>query len=82
MATTSEQDPVLVTGGSGYLAGTIIAQLLAAGRQVRTTIRDLARADEVRATLQRHASTQGLSFHAATCWPTRAGTERSRASGK
>ena len=65
MATTSEQDPVLVTGGSGYLAGTIIAQLLAAGRQVRTTIRDLARADEVRATLQRHASTQGLSFHAA-----------------
>ena len=60
-----EQDEVLVTGGSGYLAGSIITQLLAAGRPVRTTIRDLARADEVRATLQRHAPTERLSFHAA-----------------
>lgn len=60
-----EQAPALVTGGSGYLAGFVIIQLLAAGRSVRTTIRDLTRADEVRATLQRHAPTERLSFHAA-----------------
>ena len=65
MDTSSDQVPVLVTGGSGYLAGSVILQLLAAGRSVRTTIRDLVRADEVRATLQRHAPTQRLSFHAA-----------------
>lgn len=57
--------PVLVTGGSGYLAGSIIVQLLAAGRAVRTTIRNLARANEVRTTLERHAPTRGLTFHAA-----------------
>ncbi|WP_375380126.1 NAD-dependent epimerase/dehydratase family protein [uncultured Sphingomonas sp.] len=65
MDKSSEQDEVLVTGGSGYLAGSIIIHLLVAGRPVRTTIRDLARADEVRATLQRHAPTDRLRFHAA-----------------
>ncbi len=65
MNTSVEQAPVLVTGGSGYLAGFIILQLLEAGRPVRTTIRDLARADDVRATLERHVPTQRLSFHAA-----------------
>ena len=60
-----EEGPVLVTGGSGYLAGFTIVQLLSAGRTVRTTIRDLARADEVRTTLGRHAPTGRLSFHAA-----------------
>ena len=59
------QDPVLVTGGSGYLAGFVVIQLLEAGRAVRTTIRNLSRADEVRATLERHVPTQRLSFHAA-----------------
>jgi dihydroflavonol-4-reductase len=34
---------VLVTGGSGYIAGFLIRQLLAAGWQVNTTVRDLAR---------------------------------------
>ena len=33
--------PVLVTGGSGFIAGHCILQLLAAGRTVRTTIRSL-----------------------------------------
>jgi dihydroflavonol-4-reductase len=42
----------VVTGSSGYLAGFFMIQLLAAGRTVRTTIRDLARADEVRAALR------------------------------
>ena len=57
--------PVLVTGGSGYLAGFVILQLLEAGRTVRTTIRDLARADALRATLDPHVSTARLTFHAA-----------------
>jgi dihydroflavonol-4-reductase len=39
---------VLVTGASGYIAGFAIRQLLGEGWQVRGTIRNLARADEVR----------------------------------
>lgn len=42
---------VLVTGASGYIAGFIINALVADGWQVRGTIRNLARAGEVRATL-------------------------------
>lgn len=43
--------PVLVTGGSGYIAGYVIRQLVAAGWQVHTTVRSLAREDAVRALL-------------------------------
>ncbi|MEO7016898.1 MAG: NAD-dependent epimerase/dehydratase family protein [Leifsonia sp.] len=43
--------PVLVTGGSGFIAGHCIVQLLAQGRRVRTTIRSLAREGETRAVL-------------------------------
>ncbi|HEX4068407.1 MAG TPA: aldehyde reductase [Acidobacteriaceae bacterium] len=43
---------VLVTGGSGFIAGHTILQLLAAGHTVRTTVRNLAREPEVRATLE------------------------------
>src|SRR5512146_1264643 len=43
--------PVLVSGASGYIAGFAIKQLLAEGWAVRGTIRNLARADEVRAQL-------------------------------
>ena len=57
--------PVLVTGGSGYLAGFVIVELLREGQRVRATIRDLARGAELRATLGRHASTDRLSFCAA-----------------
>lgn len=42
---------VLVTGASGYIAGFIVKALVAEGWQVRGTIRNLARAAEVRATL-------------------------------
>src|SRR3954454_23857238 len=40
---------VLVTGGTGHLGGHTIARLLAGGHRVRTTVRDLGRAAEVRA---------------------------------
>jgi dihydroflavonol-4-reductase len=42
---------VLVTGASGYIAGFVIKALVEQGLQVRGTIRTLARAAEVRATL-------------------------------
>jgi nucleoside-diphosphate-sugar epimerase len=57
---------VLVTGGSGYLASFCIAPLLEQGLEVRTTIRNLARADEVRAAIGRLVvNTDRLSFMAA-----------------
>lgn len=42
---------VLVTGGSGFVGSHVILQLLAAGHEVRTTVRSLSREAEVRATL-------------------------------
>lgn len=42
---------VLVTGGSGYIAGFCIAQLLREGWRVRTTVRSLDREAELRRTL-------------------------------
>lgn len=40
---------VLVTGGTGFVGAHCIVQLLDAGYRVRTTLRSLARADDVRA---------------------------------
>jgi dihydroflavonol-4-reductase len=40
---------VLVTGGSGYLGGWCVVELLRRGYRVRTTVRDLSREPEVRA---------------------------------
>jgi dihydroflavonol-4-reductase len=42
---------VLVTGGSGYIGGYVIRQLVAEGWMVHTTIRNLAREAEVRKSL-------------------------------
>ena len=42
---------VLVSGGSGYIAGYLIRQLVAEGWTVRTTIRSLAKETQVRKTL-------------------------------
>src|ERR1700688_4547074 len=43
---------VLVTGGSGFIASHAILQLLAAGHQVRTTVRSLKREGDVREMLK------------------------------
>ena len=57
---------VLVTGGSGYIAGYCIAQLLHDGWQVRATLRSLAREPELRRTLAKIADAgNALSFVAA-----------------
>jgi nucleoside-diphosphate-sugar epimerase len=46
-----ETQTVLVTGGSGYLGGWCLVELLRRGYRVRTTVRDLSREGEVRAAL-------------------------------
>lgn len=43
---------VLVTGGSGFVGAHCLVQLLAAGHEAAATVRDPARADEVRAMLR------------------------------
>lgn len=48
--------PVLVTGGSGYIAGFLIQRLLAEGCTVHTTVRSRSREASLRALLQAHAA--------------------------
>ena len=58
---------VLVTGGSGFIGSHCILQLLAAGHEVRTTVRNLKREADVRAMLKEGGAEPGdrLSFAAA-----------------
>jgi len=46
MKTIDQSKPILVTGGTGYLASWIIKQLLDEGKEVRTTVRDLSQKDK------------------------------------
>jgi nucleoside-diphosphate-sugar epimerase len=61
------QQRVLVTGGSGFIAGHCILQLLDRGFRVRTTVRSLDREESVRAILADAGMTRGdaLEFVAA-----------------
>jgi dihydroflavonol-4-reductase len=54
---------VLVTGGTGYIAGYTIRQLIADGWTVRTTVRSLTRETELRSLLS--VDDARLSFHEA-----------------
>lgn len=59
---------VLVTGGSGFIGSHSILQLLAAGHEVRTTVRDLRRRDDVLAMLRQGGAAdpgERLTFFAA-----------------
>jgi nucleoside-diphosphate-sugar epimerase len=65
--TGAPDTPVLVTGGSGFIASHCILQLLNAGYRVHTTVRDLAREPDVRALLKQGGVDAGdrLRFFAA-----------------
>lgn len=62
--TSPMTSPILVTGGSGYIAGFLIRQLLDQGWCVHTTVRDLAREAGVRELLK-CADPEQLRFFAA-----------------
>jgi len=51
----SQSKTVLVTGGSGYLGGWCLVELLRRGYGVRTTVRDLGREPELRAAIEPEA---------------------------
>ena len=62
----NRDETVLVTGGSGFLGGWCLVDLLRAGYRVRTTVRDLSRESEVRAMVASEADDRGrLSIVAA-----------------
>jgi dihydroflavonol-4-reductase len=52
---------VLVTGGTGYLAGWVIAGLVERGFTVRTTVRDAARAPRIRAAVSEQVGAERAS---------------------
>jgi nucleoside-diphosphate-sugar epimerase len=56
---------VLVTGGSGFLGGWCIVQLLEGGYEVRTTVRDLSREPQVREAVGSQVDPAGLTVLAA-----------------
>jgi nucleoside-diphosphate-sugar epimerase len=58
---------VLVTGGTGFIGSYCILQLLSAGHQVRTTVRDLAREADIRSMLRQGGAEPGsrLTLYAA-----------------
>ena len=67
-------DSVFVSGGSGYIAGFLIRQLVAEGWTVHTSVRSLAREAAVRQVLE--VDDSRLKFFAATSTPMPAGPKR------
>ena len=66
MEASAQEKTVLVSGGSGFLGGWCLVELLRRGYRVRTTVRDLSREAEVRARVGRQAEAgDRLSFCAA-----------------
>jgi nucleoside-diphosphate-sugar epimerase len=60
---------VLVTGGSGYIAGWCVAELLHRGYEVRTTVRDPGREKAVVEAVSAVADPAGrLMFSVACAW--------------
>src|SRR5689334_20653040 len=59
-------ETVLVTGGTGFVAGWCMVELLRRGYRVRATVRSLAKADSVRAAIAVEVDPgDRLSFYAA-----------------
>ena len=72
-------ETVLVTGGSGFLGGWCIIDLLNRGYRVRTTVRNIAREQEVRTALSAEVEAgDRLASSRPTCRTTVAGAKRSR----
>lgn len=53
----AQMKTVLVTGGSGFLGGWCLVELLRRGYRVRTTVRDISKEPEVRARLEPEVAT-------------------------
>jgi nucleoside-diphosphate-sugar epimerase len=65
MTHSDDSETVLVTGGTGYLAGWVIVNLLQHNYRVRTTVRSLGKADEVREAVSGRAgqeAAKGIEF--------------------
>ena len=66
MSTSANETTVLVTGGSGYVAGWMIVGLLQRGYRVRSTLRKLSGENQVRAAISKETDPgDRLAFRAA-----------------
>ena len=57
-----QKPTVLISGVSGFIAKHCAVEMLKSGYGVRGTVRSLKRADEVRASIARHADVARLEF--------------------
>jgi nucleoside-diphosphate-sugar epimerase len=61
MANEHERSTVVVTGGTGYLAGWVISGLLERGHHVRTTVRDPSKTERFRAAIDARTSAEAAA---------------------